>query len=186
MAAAVALAPLPPVSMIIAADESTTPFADIPNVTVISYDVAGRNPAAIRRSINAARPTDPNDGMRVDGLSHYEFRWRWRRDAQGACSVAPEDVLFSATVTVPRLIGDDASAKLREQFDRYRQSLLAHEDGHIRYAWNHRGDIAAAMNAATCATASEAAKAAVKAIADHDIAYDKVTRHGATTILPFG
>jgi predicted secreted Zn-dependent protease len=182
LAAAVALPALLPAT----AADVAAPFADIPNVTIAPYAVAGRNAAAVRRAIDAVRPTDPNDGQRVDGLSHYEFRWRWHRDGQGKCTAAPEDVTFSATVTVPRLAENDPPSRLRDQFDRYLQSLLGHEEGHIRYAWNHRGDIATAINAATCDTAKAAAMAALKAIAAHDIEYDKATRHGRTTGVPFG
>ena len=168
------------------AEEAVKPLADIPNVTITPYDVTGRDAAAVRRAIDAARPTDPNDGKRVDGLSHYEFRWRWHRDAQSKCVSAPEDLTFKATVIVPRLANTDASPKLRERFDQYLQSLLAHEDGHVRYAWDHRGEITAAINAATCDTAGAAGQAALKVISAHDIVYDKATRHGATTVLPFG
>ena len=160
-----------------------TRFAEIPNVTIVQYDVTGGNTAAVRRSIDKVRPTDPNDGTRVDGLSHYDFRWRWHDNGQGKCTTTPDDILFSATVTVPRLV--DGDAKLRERFDRYLSSLLEHEDGHIRYAWDHRADIATAISSATCATANAAAQNALKAISAHDIAYDKATRHGATTIVPF-
>ncbi|TPG54164.1 DUF922 domain-containing protein [Sphingomonas glacialis] len=160
-----------------------TPFADISNVTILPYDVEGRDTAAVRRAIDKARPTDPNDGKRVDALSRYNFRWRWRSGAQGKCSTTLEDVVFTATVTAPRLI--NGSPKVNERFDRFITSLYAHEDGHIRYAWDHRSDIAAAINSATCATANEAALAAVKTISEHDIAYDKATRHGATTVIPF-
>lgn len=166
-----------------AVGEPATPFADIPNVTLVPYDVTGRNPEAVRRSINAARPTDRNDGKRVDGLSRWQYHWRWHRDGQGGCTAKPEDIVFSATVTIPRL-DSDAPPKLREQFDLYLHSLLAHEDGHLRYAWVHRGDIAASINAATCTTAAAAAQASLKAIAAHDLEYDKTTRHGADTIVP--
>lgn len=169
-----------------ATDDTPTPFADIPGVTLVRYDVVGRNAAAVRRAIDAVRPTDPNDGERVDGLSSYRFRWHWHGDGQGKCSAAPEDITFSATVTVPRLADPAASPRLREQFDRYLQSLLVHEEGHIRYAWNHRGDILAAINAATCDTVKTAAMGAVKAIGAHDAEYDKATRHGRTTGVPFG
>lgn len=168
-----------------ATDGEVTPLADIPNVTVATYEVTGRSTAAIRRAINAARPTDVNDGLRVDGLSRWYFNWRWHRDAQGKCSATLEDIEFSATVTMPRLADPKAPASVRKRFDRFLQSLLAHEDGHVRYAWDHRGEIVAAINAADCSTAQAAAKAAVKAIAANDIAYDKATRHGAITILPF-
>lgn len=169
-----------------ATDDTPTPFADIPGVTLVRYEVAGRNAAAVRRAIDAVRPTDPNDGQRVDGLSSYRFRWRWHRDGQGKCSAAPEDVTFSATVTVPRLADPEASSRLRAEFDRYLQALLVHEEGHIRYAWSHRGDILAAINAASCDTVSAAAMAAVKAIGAHDVDYDKATRHGRATGVPFG
>lgn len=165
------------------AGNADAPFADVPNVTIVTYDVTGRDTGAVRRSIDKARPTDPNDGMRVDGLSHYDFRWRWHDDGHGKCSALPEETLFSATVTVPRLVGGEP--RLREQFERFLRSLLAHEDGHIRYAWDHRGDITAAINSATCATANAAAHEALKAISAHDIAYDKATRHGAATVIPF-
>lgn len=171
-------------ALMMPAAEPTTPFGDIPNVTIASYEVAGRDAAAIRRSIDGARPTDTHDGKRVDGLTTWAYQWRWHRDAHGTCTVAPEDVVFRATVAVPRLADGSAAPKLRERFDRYLQSLLAHEDGHVRNAWEHRGDIVAAINQATCATADAAAKAALKAIAAHDIEYDKATRHGSTTILP--
>lgn len=182
LGAAVAVSALFPATV----TDVVTPFADIPNVTITPYDVTGRNAAAVRRAIDAVRPTDPHDGQRVDGLSHYEFRWRWHGGGQGKCTAAPEDVTFSATVTIPRLAEDDAPSRLREQFGRYLQSLLVHEEGHIRYAYEHRGDIAAAINAATCDTAKAAAMAALKTIAAHDIEYDRVTRHGRTTGVPFG
>ncbi|WP_404368280.1 DUF922 domain-containing protein [Sphingomonas sp. MMS24-J45] len=160
------------------------PFASLPNVTITYYDVTGRDAASVRRSIDAMRPSDPNDKRPVDGLSNIQFRWRWRSDAKGVCTASPDDVTFSATVTVPRLVGDRISADLRRRFDRYLQSLLAHEDGHVRYAWIHRDEIATAINTASCATANAAAQAALQKINAYNIAFDKTTRHGATTILP--
>lgn len=182
-AAQVALAMLlSPTVVVTGPSEAVPPFADLPNVTIIPYGVGGRDTTAVRKSIDRARPTDPNDGMRVDGLSRYDFRWRWRDDGQGKCTAAPEDISFSATVTVPRLDSDDP--KLQARFNRYLNSLLAHEDGHIRYAWGHRADIATAISSATCATANAAAQEALKSISAHDISYDEATRHGMATVVP--
>lgn len=178
------LLPIAALGLTTAADEPATPFADIPNVTLVTYDVVGRTAAAVRRSIDSARPLDPNDGKRVDGLSRWEYKFTWHSDERGTCSSTLEDIIFSATVTVPRLAGPDVPTKLLERFDRYRESLLAHEDGHIRYAWDHRGEVIAAINAATCDTAGAAAQAALQKISEHDVAYDMATRHGETTILP--
>ncbi|WP_082450228.1 DUF922 domain-containing protein [Sphingomonas sp. Leaf231] len=183
LAAYVALStPLPSTVVVTGSSEATPPFANLPNVTIVPYTVEGKNTTAVRKSIDKARPTDPNDGTRVDGLSRYDFRWRWRNDGHGRCTATPEDISFSATVTVPRLSSDDP--RLQVRFDRYYNSLLAHEDGHVRYAWDHRTEIAAAINSATCATATAAAQAALDSISAHDIAYDKASRHGMTTIVP--
>ncbi|MBI0475092.1 DUF922 domain-containing protein [Sphingomonas sp. MA1305] len=166
--------------------ETRGPFDGIPGVTIVDYDVAGRTPKAIRHSIDAARPTDTNDGTRVDGLSRWNVRWRWQNDGRGHCSTTQEDISFSATVTVPRLSDAKVSPAVQEQFDRYRKSLLAHEEGHVRYAWDHRNDIVKAINTAGCDKAGAAAKAALAIIASHDVAFDRETHHGGSTIAAFG
>lgn len=165
---------------------TVAPFDGIPNVTMLYYDVAGHDAKTVRKSIDAARPTDPNDGKRVDGLSGWHFTWRWRRNDVGTCSATPDDIRFTATVRVPRLADATAPRAVRDRFDRYLASLLAHEDGHVRHAWDRRAEIARAMAAADCETINAAALAAVKAIGAHDLEYDRATRHGTTTILPFG
>lgn len=164
---------------------STTPFDGIPNVRIEQYAVTGRSVAAIRRSIDAARPTDPNDGKRVDGLSRWNINWRWRRDAAGTCSTTLDDIGFEAVVTVPRLADPDVPARVKAQFDRFLTTLLVHEDGHVRYAWEHRGEVVDAINAAGCDRIKEAGMAVVRRIGEHDVAYDKATRHGADIITPF-
>ena len=169
---------------LVALEGSTAAFEGVPHVRIEEYAVSGRSVAAIRRSIDAARPTDPNDGTRVDGLSRWNISWRWRRDATGRCSATLDDILFSAVVTVPRLADTDVPARVLERFDRFRATLLAHEDGHVRYAWDHRGNVADALNTAGCDRINEAGMAALRKIGEHDVAYDKATRHGADIITP--
>ena len=154
----------------------------IPNVRIVHYDVEGRTLAKIRRSIDAIRPTDPNDGTRVDGLSRWDYLWRWHQGSDGVCRATMDDVTFTASITLPRLADARASPKVREEFDRYLQSLLAHEDGHVRYAWEHRSDVVEAINGADCLTAGAAAQAALDAVMAHDVAYDRATDHGSATI----
>ncbi|MBO9497893.1 MAG: DUF922 domain-containing protein [Novosphingobium sp.] len=165
--------------------EVSIPFADIPPAAVAYYDVTGTTPAEIRASIDAARPRDPNDRKGVDGLTSWEFNVVWKVDEKGRCVTTLADLNFHATVRVPRLVDGDAPPEMRARFERYLQSLLEHEDGHVRYAWDHRADVAAAINKAGCTGAARAAQRATDAIAAHDIAYDKATDHGATTIVPF-
>ncbi|PCG15457.1 MULTISPECIES: DUF922 domain-containing protein [Sphingomonas] len=171
---------------LLALQGATTPFAGIPNVRIEDYPVSGRSVAAIRHSIDAARPTDPNDHQRVDGLTRWNINWRWRRDAAGTCTTTLDAITFSAVVTVPRLSDPDVPAGVRAQFDRFRATLLAHEDGHVRYAWDHRGEVVAVMNAAGCDRINDAGMAVLRRIGEHDAAYDKTTRHGADIIPPFG
>ncbi|MFD1949844.1 DUF922 domain-containing protein [Sphingomonas arantia] len=176
--AALAAAAAPP------SDAPIGQFAAIPNVTLTFYDVTGRDPAAIRRSIDAARPTDPNDGARVDGLSAYRYAWQWVSE-QGVCRIMPDDIQFAATIMIPRLT-TNVSPELRAEFDLYIRTLLAHEYGHVGFGWAQRVEIAAAINAADCNTANVAARAAVTAIGIQNAAYDAETGHGANVIHPFG
>ncbi|MDQ2892755.1 MAG: DUF922 domain-containing Zn-dependent protease [Pseudomonadota bacterium] len=160
--------------------QTTDAFAGIPNVTFVFYDVEGRDPTAIRKAIDGARPVDPRDaGKSFDGATSWSMRWRWRGDGKGGCDLSTAAVTYAATVTLPRLTGSPTGAA-RMNWDRYLAALERHEAGHARYAYDHRGDVLAALTAATCATASAAAKTMITKIADHDRVYDLETQHGET------
>lgn len=176
---------IPVMCMTMAAGDPVPPLAGIPNVTIIPYDVGGGNPASVRRSIDAMRPKDPNDGKAVDGLSSWHFSYSWKCDEKGKATIRPDDLVFSAEVKIPHLTNTGTSLKFREKFDIYIQSLLEHEDGHVRFAWERRGDIIAAINSSTCVSAKLAAQTILQSIGLHDVEYDKVTDHGRTTMKPF-
>ena len=160
--------------------QTTDAFAGIPNITFTFYDVGGRDIAAIRKAIDAARPVDPHDPTKsFDGATSWSMRWRWRGDGKGGCDLSTAEVTYAATVTLPRLTGP-VSGVVKTMWGRYLAALEMHEAGHARYAYDHRGDVLAALKTATCATASAAAKDALTRIADHDRAYDVETRHGKT------
>lgn len=157
------------------------PLAAIPGVERIYYDVKGTSPAAIRKDMNGKRPTDMNDGRRVDALGKWHYRWRWRVNGSGKCDLNSVELTFSGTVTLPRL-ADEArlSRPVRERWARYYRALLEHEHGHIGYAYAQRDAVLAALKGATCETANDAGKAALDRIRAHDRDYDARTRHGAT------
>ncbi|WP_174293281.1 DUF922 domain-containing protein, partial [Sphingomonas bacterium] len=71
-------------------------------------------------------------------------------------------------------------AEVQAAWRRYAAALDEHEAGHVRYAWQHRGDVLAAIRGATCATAEAAGQAALADIVAHDLAYDRETQHGLT------
>ena len=164
-----------------AAAQSTDAFAGVPGVVFRPYTVEGNDLATLAAAIGAVRPTDPHGGARVDALTHWAIRWRWTARRHGGCDLARARVTFSATVTLPRLgVGSRLAQPQLDAWTRYLAALERHEAGHVRYAYQHRADVLAAIRGATCATAAGAARAAVNRIVRHDIAYDRETQHGLT------
>jgi len=160
------------------APETTDPFAGIPNVQFLYYDVSGDSTAEIRRAINAGR----GDTRHYDASTTWHFKWRWAVDRNsGTCDLASTKLTYNAEVRLPRLADPERLASsLRAQWARYYAALRRHEAGHASYPYAHRGEILAAIQGSDCAHASEAAKAVLARFTAHDIAYDAETRHGAT------
>ena len=154
-------------------------FAGIPDVTIDYYPVDGGDAMAVRRAIDAARPTDAHDGRRVDALSSWDLRWSWPRTRRGGCDLAAATIRYKATVRMPQLA---ATARLtaaeRADWDRYAAALARHEAGHVRYTYRHRGEILAAVRRATCRTADAAAQAVLAGFDAYHVAYDRETAHG--------
>ncbi|HST37292.1 MAG TPA: DUF922 domain-containing protein [Allosphingosinicella sp.] len=157
------------------------PFAGIPGVERLSYDVSGASVAAIRRSIDnhPERPRDPNDGLRVDALANWYMRWSWPAGPSGGCDLARARIQFSARVTMPRLLNERlVPAPVLARWRAYLDALERHEDGHVRYAFDHMGEVLAAIRASSCARANDDARAVIQRIGRHDIDYDRETDHG--------
>lgn len=160
---------------------ATASFASVPGVRVRTYPVSGSDVPAIRASLDAHGLLDGQDGTPVEAVTHWRFTWRWPGTAAGPCRLAAAIVRFSATVTLPRLVGlDTLPPNVAANWRRYRASLEAHEANHVRYAYAHRAEVLAAIRGATCATADAAGQAVLRALIDHDRAYDRDTRHGAS------
>jgi predicted secreted Zn-dependent protease len=156
-------------------------FAGIPNLELAYYDVSGRTVEEIRRSIDSRQPRDPNDGTRVAALSTWSMHWSWRVRAGGGCDLSRPSIEFRARTLLPRLVSEgDLTADLRARWRTFLAAVHAHEARHVRYAYEHRKDVAAAIKASDCESAGAAAAAAVRAIAQRDIDYDRATHHGAT------
>ncbi|MDB5699577.1 MAG: Zn-dependent protease [Alphaproteobacteria bacterium] len=156
-------------------------FAGVPNLTFAYYDVSGRTIDEIRRSLDARQPRDPNDGTSVAALSSWSMRWGWRARGGGGCDLANPSIDFGARIQLPRLVTQSELApELLARWRRFIAAVEAHESRHVRYAYEHRRDVAAAIRASDCAGAASAAAAAVRAIAQRDIDYDRATRHGTT------
>jgi predicted secreted Zn-dependent protease len=154
-----------------------SPLAGIPDLDVQYYDVSGRSVAEIRAALNRVRPRDPNDGLAVDALNRWYISWRWPGDGRGNCLLGQTQLRFSATLRMPRLVGDTPRPVLA-RWNAYIQALVRHEAGHLRHAYENMGSVLGAIRASSCAGANAAGQAAVRALARWDVTYDRETRHG--------
>ena len=158
-----------------------SPLAGIPDVDIQYYDVSGRNAREIREAMNRVRPTDPNDGHRVDALSRWRMGMGWPRRGPDVCLLDQARVRFQASVLMPRLVNAEAlPAAVRARWQAYIAALEVHEAGHIRHAYENMPTVLAAIRASDCARAEEAGRAAIRAVGAWDAEYDRATRHGAT------
>lgn len=162
-------------------DAPADPFAGVPDVEFIYYDVQGGDAKAIRKDMNAKRFVDRNDGKPVDSLSSWRYGWRMRRGPDGRCDPASVELRFTAEVKLPRLANAETlPARVRKRWQDYYAALLRHEAGHVGYAWSQHGVLLAALKASSCETMAATGKAELDKIRGHDRAYDAETRHGAT------
>ncbi|MFA6113473.1 MAG: DUF922 domain-containing protein [Sphingomonas sp.] len=153
------------------------PFAGAPNVVFDYYPVTGRDVRSIRASIAERRPTDDR-GKRFAAVTNWHISWHWDGDGQGGCRLATTRTDFSASVRMPRLEPDQVPAAVVADWRRYDAALARHEAGHVRIAYQHLGDVEAAIRNATCATADSAGHAALDRIRQANRDYDSETRHG--------
>ena len=139
-------------------------FAGVPHIRIVTYPVRGETLEAIRASLDAAEPTDRNDGSHVEAITHWRFTWRWPGTPGGQCHLSAATVRFSATVTLPRLVGlATLPPEVQADWRRYRAALEAHEANHVGYAYAHRGEVQAALRGAACATAEAAGPGGARA-----------------------
>jgi predicted secreted Zn-dependent protease len=149
----------------------------IPDVYISYYDVSGDSEAAIRKSIDRS-PSRPRDGNRaVDALTTWNFSWRTWSDGNGGCDPSLVEVLFTANVELPRLVGSVPPA-IALSWNRYIANLRTHEAGHVTYALSRKADVLAAAMTSHCETINAAVNRVLEQIREHDRLYDRETSHG--------
>ncbi len=157
-----------------------TPLRAFPNTTITWYDVPGTDTRAIHDYMRAHGATDPHDQSVGEGWTQWHLKWRYPVTPAG-CDTAAVQVRFSADVTLPRFVDfDRMDAAHQAGWDRYLNALIVHESGHIRHAYQHVDDVAAAMRGRNCGDVNAAAQAAVDTLGQYDAAYDQETHHGQT------
>lgn len=155
-------------------------LVQIPNATIVYYDISGSTTNELRAQLDALRPVG-YDGYKGDATTKWFIRWNWPGYGSSSCNLSLVTVTYDIQVifprwTPPKKIPPDLVAK----WVNYTHALADHEKKHVDYVVDNYKSVADAIKQATCKTAEAAAQAALTAIRQHDIDYDAATNHGAT------
>lgn len=145
------------------------------------YPVRGRDVAAVRAALDAARVRDENDGTLVEAYTHGRVHWTWKAagpDRDAKCRPQAITIRFSATMRLPYLDEPDPPPALAQAWQRYAANLEAHEREHLERIRRALPRLAAAIAAAPCAKADTAGAAVLEQIRAEGRAYDLETEHG--------
>lgn len=164
-----------------APDYAEAAFAAYPGTSVRFYDVDGTDAKSIRASLNSLGPKGKRDGKNYDAATTWNATWHWPGGADGKCDLTRLEYSLDIVVILPHLHDQDhVSPALRKAWGRYMAGLIDHESGHVKHAYEHRGDIENAVKSSSCENANAAGAAAVAEMARFDVQYDAETHHGAT------
>ena len=152
-------------------------LSSIPDVYISYYDVSGDSESAIRNSMDRS-PSRPREGARgVDAQTTWNFSWRAWSDGHGGCDPSLVEVMFTANVELPRLIGS-VPPDVARNWSRYIANLRTHEAGHVTYARSRKADVLAAAKTSRCEDINAAVQHVLDEIRAHDRLYDAQTSHG--------
>jgi predicted secreted Zn-dependent protease len=153
-------------------------FGDDPNLTVTTYEVRGSTAADLRHQMDIHGPVDP-DGYRGDALTTWYINWNWPGYGTPLCSLDEAYTSYTITVSFPHWSPpSDAPAGLAEKWDAFTLALARHERQHVDNLLAKYPAVLPAIQAATCLTAEDAARAIVDEIRAEDLAIDERTNHG--------
>ncbi len=154
-------------------------LADLPNLTVTYYDVAGTDPRAVRRQIQRLGPVQEEGGERFDAITRWTLDARWQT-RNGVCdpSTAEADVILN--IHLPRLTNYDRLSRVeRARWDRYIRQLSGHERNHALSAVRGREALIRFMRAAPdCAGMEVALRDVIARVTAMNADYDRRTDHG--------
>jgi predicted secreted Zn-dependent protease len=155
-------------------------LVDIPNATMVYYDISGSTAAELRSQMNALGPIG-FDKFRGDATTNWTIQWNWPGYGSSTCSLDEATVTYDVQVTFPRWTPPkNASPDLVSRWKNYTHLLAKHEQGHVDNFVDHYQSVTDAIKAATCETADAAGEAALAPLRKFDVDYDATTHHGAT------
>lgn len=170
----------PPASARLAEAARRAGLTDLPDLTLLGYEVEGRSPRSLRDTIDRRRPRDRTSGERHDARTEWTFRTRWRFGADGRCIPSTATVVLTLTMVLPDLANREwLSPREQADWDRYFTALVAHERNHGRIAAAGQEQMQAAMRASpNCETITALVQATNAEVTAASRTYDRETDHG--------
>jgi predicted secreted Zn-dependent protease len=153
---------------------------DIPNATIIYYDITGSTEDELRAQLNTLGPVG-YDGYKGDATTEWFIRWNWPGYGTSTCDLGAADISHDIKVVFPRWSPNaDASPDLIAKWAAYTKVLAEHEKGHVDSVLENFPAIVDAIKGATCETADSVGNEFLKELRQFDVEYDAETQHGAT------
>lgn len=164
----------------VAPPDPTVESVDIPNATIVYYDIAGTTEQDLRAQLNSLGPVG-FDKYKGDATTNWYIKWNWPGYGTDTCDLSAATVSYDIQIIFPRwLPPKNADPDLVVKWTAYIQALATHEKGHVDFVVEHYTSVLEAIHNATCETADADAQTALAPIRQHDVNYDATTSHGAT------
>jgi len=137
--------------------------AAIPGMTVRNYDVRGTTIREIYNSLAAAAPKNPATAQPLPATSNWSMKVATQSTRTGdKCAITGATATFTGEATLPRLVADPAiPPAVLANWNSYLAQLDARQAEQLRYAYEHRSEIEAAVRASSCDNWRPAANAAL-------------------------
>jgi predicted secreted Zn-dependent protease len=153
----------------------------IPNATMIYYEISGSTADELRAQMNQQGPLDPLEGVRYDARTDWYISWTWPGYGSSDCDLSKTTVSYDIKVTVPYWKpASTTDPKLIEQWNHYLNNLSTHEQGHVNSVVKNYPRVKEAIQRSTCLTAEQAAQDMLNTFQQANTDYDVQTKHGET------
>lgn len=153
---------------------------DIPNASVIYYDISGSTESELRAQLDALGPVG-YDGYKGDASTEWFIHWSWPGYGTSTCDLSAAEISYEIKVVFPRWTpNENASPDLISKWANYTKLLAEHEKGHVDSVLENFPAVVEAIKGATCETADAVGTELLEQIRKFDVDYDASTHHGAS------
>jgi [ribosomal protein S5]-alanine N-acetyltransferase len=129
----------------------------IPDATIIYYDIDGASAEELRTQLSLLGPVGV-DGYKGDATTRWFIHWDWPGYGTSDCEVAQAQISYEIEVVLPRWkMTAKADPGLVSQWAIYMEALIEHEKGHVEYVVPHSASVLDAIRHADCETPEEEA-----------------------------